>query len=65
MKVGDTEDVTPQHVHDLFMQNYPKAGDVDEVFGEDSEFDVGRQLAADFLQRSGFKETPQVRVWQE
>ena len=23
-KVGDAEDVTPQHVHDLFVQNYPK-----------------------------------------
>jgi UDP-glucose:glycoprotein glucosyltransferase len=30
------------------------------VFGEDSEWDVGRQLARDFYERSGFKETPQV-----
>ena len=59
-KVGDTGDVTPESVHDMFAQNYPKAGNVDDIFGEDSEFDVGRQLAADFLQRSGFKETPQV-----
>ena len=59
-KVGEAAEVTPKDVHDLFMQNYPKAGNVEDVFGEDSEFDVGRQLAADFFQRSGFKETPQV-----
>ena len=59
-KVGDTADITPKSVHDLFAQNHPKAGSVEDIFGEDSEFDVGRQLAADFFQRSGFKETPQV-----
>ena len=59
-KVGDTADVTAKSVHDLFAQNYPKAGSLEDIFGEDSEFDVGRQLAADFFQRSGFKETPQV-----
>ena len=33
-----------------------------EVFDEDSEYDVGRQLAKDFLDRSGFnaEDLPQV-----
>merc|ERR1719334_2273942 len=31
-----------------------------DVFGEDSEYDVGRLLTEDFIQRSGFAGLPQV-----
>ena len=57
--VDDSEEVTVKHVKDHFAKLHPTAS-VEDVFGEDSEFDVGRQLANDFLGRSGFKETPQV-----
>ena len=33
---------------------------LDDVFGEDSEWDVGRTLAEDFVSRSGLGSLPQV-----
>ncbi|XP_014235480.1 UDP-glucose:glycoprotein glucosyltransferase [Trichogramma pretiosum] len=30
------------------------------IFGEESEYDVGRHLASDFIKRTGFKNVPQV-----
>lgn len=36
------------------------ADQVDEVLGEDSDYDYGRQLAAEFVDRLGFEKSPQV-----
>ncbi|XP_058805620.1 UDP-glucose:glycoprotein glucosyltransferase [Phymastichus coffea] len=36
----------------------PKA-DISYIFGEESEYDVGRHLASDFIRRTGFKKFPQ------
>lgn len=32
---------------------------MDEVLGEDSDYDYGRQLAAEFVDRLGFAQSPQ------
>lgn len=32
---------------------------IDDILGEDSDFDYGRQVATDFVERLGFKTTPQ------
>ena len=34
---------------------------LDDVFGEDSEYDVGRQLAKEFVEKTGLVTLPQVR----
>ncbi|CAG5096209.1 Similar to Uggt: UDP-glucose:glycoprotein glucosyltransferase (Drosophila melanogaster) [Cotesia congregata] len=36
------------------------SADIDDIFGEDSQYDVGRHLAMDFVKRTGFKTFPQV-----
>lgn len=36
----------------------PKA-DVNYILGEESEYDIGRHLASDFIRRTGFKTFPQ------
>lgn len=33
--------------------------EIDDILGEDSDFDYGRQVTADFVERLGFKTTPQ------
>lgn len=35
------------------------SANIDYILGEESEYDVGRHLASDFVKRSGFKEFPQ------
>lgn len=35
------------------------ADQIDEVLGEDSDYDYGRQLAAEFVDRLGFEKSPQ------
>lgn len=32
---------------------------VDDILGEDSDYDYGRQISAEFIDRLGFKDTPQ------
>lgn len=64
-KLDDSESLTPELVIRTFKSAYGrgfKEQNVDEVFEEDSEYDVGRQLAKDFVSRSGFKSLPQVRT---
>ena len=54
----DAQDVTVEDVHDNFKAKY---GEVKEVFEEDSEYDIGRVLAKDFIDRSGLVlDSPQV-----
>ena len=60
-KVEEDEELTVEMVHANFLESYGSDVKMADVFDEDSEYDVGRQLARDFVQRSGFKEMPQVR----
>ena len=59
-KGEDNEDVTVAQVRDIFMDSYGADVKLDDVFGEDSEYDVGRTLAEDFVRRSGLGSLPQV-----
>lgn len=34
--------------------------DIDDILGEDSDFDFGRKLAAEFIDRVGTQDLPQV-----
>ena len=45
---------------DAFMENYGSDVRMADVFGEDSEYDVGRQLAKEFLEKTGLASLPQV-----
>ena len=42
------------------MDSYGADVKMSDVFGEDSEYDVGRTLSADFVSRSGLGDLPQV-----
>lgn len=57
---GDTMDVTVEDIRDAFMETYGSDVKMDDVFGEDSEYDVGRQIADDFVSRTGLGQLPQV-----
>lgn len=35
---------------------------MDDILGEDSDFDYGRKLSEEFIERLGVKETPQVLI---
>ena len=57
----DSEDVELKDVRETFMDSYGADVKLEDVFGEDSEYDVGRTLSADFISRSGLgEELPQV-----
>ena len=57
----DSEDVDLKDVRETFMDSYGADVKLDDVFGEESEYDVGRSLSADFISRSGLgEELPQV-----
>ena len=57
----DSEEVDLKDVRETFMDSYGADVKLEEVFGEESEYDVGRSLSADFLSRSGLgAELPQV-----
>lgn len=36
--------------------------DLDDILGEDSDYDYGRQVAAEFIERLGFKSSPQALI---
>ena len=48
---SEEEDVTVEEVREAFMENYGSDVRLDDVFGEGSEYDVGRQLAEEFVDR--------------
>merc|ERR1719348_340498 len=56
----DSEDVELKDVTETFMDSYGADVKMIDVFGEDSEYDVGRSLSADFVSRSGLSDLPQV-----
>jgi hypothetical protein len=47
-------------VRDAFSSSYGGEANLVDVFGEDSDYDVGRSLAAEFIQRTGLESLPQV-----
>jgi UDP-glucose:glycoprotein glucosyltransferase len=57
--IKEERDVTVEDVISLLSSKF-RSADVDEIFGEDSEYDTGRRLARDFVERSGFRKLPQV-----
>lgn len=59
--VKSSKDVTFSDIKKQFRVSHPKIGSdkVDSIFGEDSSFDYGTQVAVDFLDRIGTKESPQ------
>ncbi|XP_069668834.1 UDP-glucose:glycoprotein glucosyltransferase isoform X2 [Periplaneta americana] len=56
--IKEDRDVTVEDVMSLLNVKY-RSADVEEIFGEDSEYDTGRRLARDFVERSGFRKMPQ------
>lgn len=52
------EDVTVADVTSVFKSKYPSI-DLDDVFDEDSDYDVGRMLAQDFVEKAGISNLPQ------
>lgn len=52
-------DITVADVTSLFKSKYPST-DLEDVFGEDSDYDVGRMLAQDFVEKAGITSLPQV-----
>ncbi|XP_034947696.1 UDP-glucose:glycoprotein glucosyltransferase [Chelonus insularis] len=41
------------------LRSYDSSANINYIFGEESEYDVGRHLANDFVKRTGFKKFPQ------
>nr|CAD7428481.1 unnamed protein product [Timema monikensis] len=61
--VKEDRDITVEDVRTQLKSKYPQ-GNVEEILGEDSEYNTGRKLAKDFLERSGFRRHPQVScIW--
>ena len=54
------ESISAATVLDFFAARY-KSEDLEDVFGEDSDFDVGRRVAREFVAKGGFRAMPQVR----
>ncbi|KAJ9575218.1 hypothetical protein L9F63_025829 [Diploptera punctata] len=57
----EDRDIEVEDVISLLRTKY-RSADVDEIFGEDSEYDTGRRLARDFVERSGFRKMPQALI---
>lgn len=56
-----TEDVTLETVTKVFRKTNSKlsSDEVEDALGEDSDFDYGRQLSEEFIERLGVKKVPQ------
>ncbi|XP_045120712.1 UDP-glucose:glycoprotein glucosyltransferase 1-like isoform X4 [Portunus trituberculatus] len=52
-------DITVADITNFFANKYPST-DLDDVFGEDSDYDVGRMLAQEFVEKAGITTFPQV-----
>jgi UDP-glucose:glycoprotein glucosyltransferase len=57
--IKEERDVIAEDVISLLSSKF-RSADVEEIFGEDSEYGTGRSLARDFVERSGFRKIPQV-----
>lgn len=51
-------DITVEDVTSAFKKKY-KSEDLEDVFGEDSDYDVGRMLANEYIEKTGMKKFPQ------
>lgn len=58
---NDDEDINMASIRKHFEKSAKElnAEQVDEVLGEDSDYDYGRQLALEFVDRLGFEKSPQ------
>lgn len=56
-----TEDVSLETITKVFKKTNNKLSseDIDDALGEDSDFDYGRQLSEEFIERLGVKKVPQ------
>jgi UDP-glucose:glycoprotein glucosyltransferase len=56
-----TDDVTLDTIRKVFKKTNAKlsSDDIDDVLGDDSDFDYGRQLSEEFIERLGVKKIPQ------
>lgn len=52
-------DITVDDVTSHFKSKY-RSVDLEDVFGEDSDYDVGRMLAQEFVEKAGITSLPQV-----
>lgn len=59
VKTDGERDVEVQDVIKLLRVRYHSA-DTEEILGPDTDYDTGRKLASDFVQRSGLRTLPQV-----
>ncbi|CAH0557003.1 unnamed protein product [Brassicogethes aeneus] len=57
MGAANGKKVTVDNVKSELKKQF--SDDVDDIIGEDSDYDYGRQLSADFIQRTGLRSTPQ------
>lgn len=55
------EDLTLKLIKSHFKQSRTELNveQVDDILGEDSDYDYGRQLASEFIERLGFEKSPQ------
>ncbi|KAE8746395.1 hypothetical protein FOCC_FOCC006890 [Frankliniella occidentalis] len=54
----ENRDVKVEDVHKKLKSKY-KGVDLEDVFGADSDYNTGRKLAREFVERSGFRNLPQ------
>lgn len=57
--ISEDRDVVVDDVLKAFKKQYPKAS-IDDIFGEDSDYDTARILAKEYVDRTGFRKLPQV-----
>jgi len=57
--LADDDKLTVAVVKEAFLEAYGSDVKLDDVFGEDSEYDVGRQLAKEFVEKTGLVTLPQ------
>lgn len=56
---SENRDVKVEDVHKKLKSKY-KGVDLEDVFGADSDYNTGRKLAQEFVERSGLRKLPQV-----
>ena len=55
-KIEDGEGVTVKVIKEVFLESFGSDVKMDDVFGAESEYDYGRQISKDFIEKSGLKE---------
>lgn len=59
--IKSNEDVTIQAVQKQLKRSFSKltSTEMEEILGEDSDYDYGRQISTEFIERLGYKSSPQ------